>query len=109
MRSFHRDGGMRVDGNHGAVPGYVPNSLSEWADSPQLAEPPLQLSGTAKHWDHRVDEDYYSQPGALFRLLSSEARQRLFDNTARFAHRNDRGNQTAACAQLLPGRSRIRR
>lgn len=83
FHSFQRDGRMRVDGNHGAVPGYVPNSLGEWADSPQLAEPPLPLSGTAKHWDHRADEDYYSQPGALFRLLSSEARQRLFDNTAR--------------------------
>jgi catalase len=83
FHSFHRDGAMRVDGNHGALPGYVPNSLGEWTDSPQLAEPSLPLDGTAKHWDHRVDEDYYSQPGALFRLLSPEERQRLFDNTAR--------------------------
>jgi catalase len=31
-----------------------------------------------------VDEyDYYSQPGNLFRMLSKEEKQRLFDNTAR--------------------------
>ena len=74
---------MRVDGNNGALPGYVPNSLDEWADSPHLAEPPLPLGTTARHWDHRADDDYYSQPRALFRLLSPEERQRLFDNTAR--------------------------
>lgn len=27
--------------------------------------------------------DYYSQPGALFRLLTPEKQQLLFDNTAR--------------------------
>jgi catalase len=83
FHSFHRDGAMRVDGNHGALLGYVPNGPGEWADSPALAEPPLPLSGTAAHWDHRTDTDYYSQPRALFKLLSSEQRQRLFDNTAR--------------------------
>jgi catalase len=30
-----------------------------------------------------VDEDNYSQPRALFKLLSPDERQRLFDNTAR--------------------------
>jgi catalase len=83
FHSFHRDGAMRVDGNNGALPGYVPNSLAEWADSPHLAEPQLPLGTTARHWDHRADDDYYSQPRALFRLLSPEERQRLFDNTAR--------------------------
>ena len=29
------------------------------------------------------DADYFSQPGALFRLMSAEQRQALFDNTAR--------------------------
>jgi catalase len=30
-----------------------------------------------------VDEDYYSQPGMLFRLFDAGQRQRLFDNIAR--------------------------
>jgi catalase len=39
--------------------------------------------GAADHWNHRVDNDYYSQPGALFRLMSASQKQALFDNTAR--------------------------
>jgi catalase len=30
-----------------------------------------------------VDEDYYSQPGALYRLMTPSQQQALFDNTAR--------------------------
>ena len=30
-----------------------------------------------------MDTDYFSQPGALFRLMSGAQRQALFDNTAR--------------------------
>lgn len=83
FHSYHRDGKMRADGNQGATLTYVPNSQNEWADSPQTAEPPLELDGAAAHWDHRLDEDYYSQPGNLFRLMSAAQQQVLFENTAR--------------------------
>ncbi|NPC57883.1 catalase [Caenimonas soli] len=83
FNSYHRDGAMRTDGNLGARIGYVPNSAGEWTDQPDLHEDRSALQGAAGHWDHRVDEDYYSQPGALFRLMSAQERQRLFDNTAR--------------------------
>jgi hypothetical protein len=59
------------------------NGLGEWIDQPQLNEPPLAIDGAAAHWDHRVDEDHYQQPGALFRLMNAAQRQALFDNTAR--------------------------
>ena len=81
--SYHRDGSMRVDGNHGSTLGYEPNSDGQWAEQPSYREPPLALDGAADHWNHRVDEDYYSQPGALFRLMSAEQKQALFENTAR--------------------------
>lgn len=29
VHSYHRDGAMRVDGNHGATLGYEPNSYGE--------------------------------------------------------------------------------
>jgi catalase len=80
---YHRDGGMRVDGNKGRTPSVVPNSRGEWADSPLQSDPPLALHGEAWHWDHREDEDYWSQPRAFFQLLPTDERQRLFDNTAR--------------------------
>ncbi|WP_166363367.1 catalase [Pseudomonas akapageensis] len=83
VHSFHRDGAMRVDGNHGGTLSYVPNSEGEWADQPGWREPPLELSGAADHWDHRLDDDHYEQPGNLFRKMTAQEKQALFDNTAR--------------------------
>jgi catalase len=84
FHSFHRDGAMRVDGNHGGTLGYEPNSYSEWQEQPDFSEPPLELSGAAAHWDHREDDDdYYSQAGDLFRLMNAEQQEALFGNTAR--------------------------
>ena len=89
FHSFHRDGSMRVDGNHGSGAGYVPNSQSEWKDHGMLPSPPLTVGPVATHWDHRVDEDHWAQPGALFRLMCPDERERLFENTARSIHAAD--------------------
>ena len=78
-----RDGAMWVDGNHGGTLGYEPNDQGEWAEQPDYREPPLSLQGAADHRNHREDTDYFSQPGALFRLLNPVQRQVLFENTAR--------------------------
>jgi len=83
FHSYHRDGSMRVDGNHGSTLGYEPNSFGEWQEQPDFKEPPLALEGAADHWDHRTDDDYYSQPGQLFNLMSEAQQQVLFENTAR--------------------------
>jgi catalase len=82
--SFHRDGAMRVDGNYGSTLGYEPNSYGEWQQQPDFAEPPLALEGAADHWDFRKDDDdSYTQPGMLFRLMSAQQKKTLFGNTAR--------------------------
>lgn len=81
--SYHRDGYMRVDGNAGGTLGYEPNSYGEWQQQPDFSEPPLSLEGAADHWNHRTDEDYYTQPRLLFQLLKADEKQRLFENTAR--------------------------
>jgi len=83
FHSFHRDGQMRVDGNHGATLGYEPNSYGEWQEQPEFKEPPLSIEGAADHWNHREDTDYYSQAGNLFRLMNKAQQQVLFENTAR--------------------------
>lgn len=83
FHNYHRDGAMRVDGNHASTIGYEPNSYGEWQEQPDHSEPPLSLEGMADHWNHREDDDYYSQPGKLFRLMSPEEQQVLFENTAR--------------------------
>lgn len=82
--SYHRDGQMRVNGNYGSTLGYEPNSYGEWQEQPEFAEPPLALEGDADHWDFREDDDdYYTQPGKLFHLMSPAQQQVLFENTAR--------------------------
>lgn len=84
VHGYHRDGAMRVDGNEGATLGYEPNSYGEWREQPEFREPPLSLEGAADNWNHREDDsDYYSQPGALFRMMSAEQQKVLFENTAR--------------------------
>jgi catalase len=83
VHTSHRDGAMRVDGNHGATLGYEPNSYGQWQEQPDFREPPLAIEGAADHWNHRVDDDYYSQPRALFQLMTPAQQQVLFENTAR--------------------------
>ncbi|MDR6376171.1 catalase [Paraburkholderia caledonica] len=83
VHSYHRDGLMRVDGNAGGTTPYNPNTKGEWEEQPDFAEPPLSIEGAADHWNHRVDDDYFSQAGALFRLMSPAQQQALFENTAR--------------------------
>jgi catalase len=83
VHSYHRDGAMRVDGNFGGRLGYEPNSYGEWKEQPDYREPPLSVEGAADHWNHREDGDYYSQPRALFQLMTPDKRQVLFENTAR--------------------------
>ncbi len=46
------------------------------------AEPPL-VAGNVDRYDHREDDDYYSQPAALFRIFYAAQRERLFGNIAR--------------------------
>ncbi|HPQ26796.1 MAG: catalase [Chromatiaceae bacterium] len=83
VHSFHRDGQMRVDGNYGSHKAYEPNSLGLWQEDPQAKEPPLALDGAADNWNYREDDDdYYSQPGMLFRIMTPDQQQILFANTA---------------------------
>lgn len=82
FHNYHRDGAMRVDGNSSNGVTYEPNSAGLFQQQPDFSEPPLTLEGAAGHWDHREDEDYYSQPRALFLLLSTEEHQRMFNRIA---------------------------
>ena len=82
FHNYHRDGAMRVDSNSGNGATYEPNSFGVFKEQPNFSEPPLTIEGAADHWNHREDDDYYSQPRALFNLLSAEEHQRMFDRIA---------------------------
>lgn len=84
FHNHHKDGAMRIDGNGGGAVHYEPNSYGKWQEQKQYTEPALDLDGAADHWDFRKDDDdYYSQPGNLFRLMTPGQQQVLFENTAR--------------------------
>ena len=84
VMSNHRDGQGRVDDNYGSRPHYEPNSFGQWQEQPEFKEPALKITGDADFWDFREDDDdYFSQPLALFNLMSDSEKQSLFDNTAR--------------------------
>lgn len=66
-----------------ATTAYEPNSLELWQENPEAKEPPLALSGEAYNWNYREDDDdYYTQPSMLFRLMTPAQQQALFDNIA---------------------------
>lgn len=104
--SYHRDGAMRTDGNLGATPSYWPNSKGEWIDhAPELAAPPITIEGAADHWDHRVEEDHFEQPGNLLRMMDERQRGLLFANTARAlggARSEVKERHIANCARADP-------
>src|ERR1700685_3879277 len=83
FHSYHRDGQMRTEGNLGGTTSYNPNSQGLWDNQPEYADLPLALDGDASHYDHRLEDDHWEQPGKLFRKMSPEQKQLLFDNTAR--------------------------
>jgi catalase len=104
--SYHRDGAMRTDGNLGRTPTYFPNGLNAWIDKPSQQEPILELEGYVDHWDHRVDEDHYEQPGNLFRGMNALQKRMLFENTARQiggAARHIQERHIANCRMADPG------
>ncbi|MGO1372485.1 MAG: catalase, partial [Senegalia sp. (in: firmicutes)] len=81
--SFHRDGQMRVDGNLGGEVHYEPNSYGNWKDHPE-DNLPKEKGGDIYRYDFREDDsDYFTQPGMLFRAMTEDQQQVLFDNTAR--------------------------
>lgn len=81
--AFHRDGQMRVDGNHGSENHYSPNSYGNWKDAPEHIEP-MQAGGAVGTYDYREDDhDYFTQTGMLFAAMTPEQQLVLCENTAR--------------------------
>jgi catalase len=83
VHSYHRDGAMRFDGNQGGAVNYEPNSFHGPVEDHAHIEPPLQVDGAARRYNHREGNDDYTQPGNLFRLMTPEQQQRLIGNLVR--------------------------
>jgi catalase len=82
VHNYHRDGSMRFDGNGGGSVNYEPNSFGGPVENKNLLEPPLALEGDAYNYDHRIDKNYYTQPGDLYRLVPEAEKVRIASNVA---------------------------
>jgi len=80
VHTYNRDGFMRFDGNSGSEVNYEPNSFNGPTEDPAYRERPRTITGSVDRHNHRLDRDYYTQPGNLFRLMPPGARERLIDN-----------------------------
>ncbi|OYQ36080.1 catalase [Flavobacterium cyanobacteriorum] len=83
INNYQRDGIMRVDGNGGSKPNYFPNSFDNIKIDERYKEPAWELESNLADWYDRNAEgenDHYSQPGNLFRLMDEEAKQNTINN-----------------------------
>ncbi|ODB42385.1 catalase [Pseudoalteromonas sp. BMB] len=86
VHHYHKDGAMRFfnnepGGNEDAY--YEPNSMGGPKESPEYKLPAFELEGMSDRYDHRKDNDDFSQPRALYRLFDDAQKQRLYGNIAR--------------------------
>ncbi|MFI7672224.1 catalase [Actinophytocola sp. NPDC049390] len=87
------------------VPGVEPDNVGRWAEQPWYGDPGQVVGSVADHFDFREDDDYFQQPGDLFRLMDEEQRRQLFENTARAikgARRETVERHIANCGQADP-------
>jgi catalase len=80
VHTYNRDGAMRFDGNYGSGTNYEPNSFNGPVEDSAYREHPRAISGSIDRHNHRLDTDYYTQPGNLFRLMNPFERERLIGN-----------------------------
>ena len=79
----HKDGAMRFfPNNPNADAFYEPNSFGGPVERPDVVEPPLKISGDAERYNHRIGNDDFGQPRALFNLFDAGQKKRLFSNIA---------------------------
>lgn len=83
VHHYHKDGAMRFfPNNENADAYYEPNSFNGPVEKPSVKEPPLKISGDADHYNHRIGNDDYAQPRALWMLFDAAQKQRLYNNIA---------------------------
>ncbi|QYJ67442.1 catalase [Flavobacterium litorale] len=84
VNNYQRDGAMRIDGNGGSKPNYFPNSFDDITIDESYKEPAQGLESSIADWYDRNAEnenDHYTQPGNLFRLMTDDAKQNTISNT----------------------------
>lgn len=82
VNNYHRDGAMRFDGNGGSSPNYYPNSFDGIYEDEKAKGQLYELeSNVVAYYDRNEnDDDHYTQPGNLFRLMDEQAKRNTISN-----------------------------
>jgi catalase len=83
VSNYERDGQMRVDGNQGSAPNYFPNSFDDIEADQAYKEPAWDFGSSVGDWYDRNAEgenDHYTQPGNLYRLMDQDQKNDLIKN-----------------------------
>jgi catalase len=78
VHNHQRDGFMSVEGNGGSASNYYPNSFDGIVADKNYKEPEMKLdSNVADTYDrNKNDDDFYTQPGLLFRKVMNDQEKR---------------------------------
>ena len=80
VNTYNLDGSMNFDIKEPTKAFYEPNSFDGAVEDASYLEPDLAVGDIAKRYDHRVGNDDFSQPRALFLLMSNSQKEQLFSN-----------------------------
>lgn len=80
VNTYNFDGSMNFDIKEPTKAFYEPNSFDGAVEDKSYLEPDLAVGDIAKRYDHRVGNDDFSQPRALFLLMSNSQKEQLFSN-----------------------------
>ena len=86
VATYNRDGSMRFDGNLGDLPNYEPNSFGGPKENPKFIEKPYLTTANTNHvgrYDHRENNDDYTQAGNLWRLFDDGEKDRTAETIAK--------------------------
>ena len=80
VNTYNLDGSMNFDIKEPTKAFYEPNSFDGPVEDKSYLEPDLAVGDIAKRYDHRVGNDDFSQPRALFLLMNNSQKEHLFSN-----------------------------
>ncbi|WP_418179884.1 catalase [Aliarcobacter lanthieri] len=80
VNTYNLDGSMNFQVKEPTKAFYEPNSFDGPVEDSSFTEPALTVGDVADRYNHRIGNDDFSQPRALFLLMSENQKEQLFSN-----------------------------
>ncbi|WP_418180899.1 catalase [Aliarcobacter lanthieri] len=80
VNTYNLDGSMNFQVKEPTKAFYEPNSFDGPVEDNSFSEPALAVGDVADRYNHRIGNDDFSQPRALFLLMNENQKEQLFSN-----------------------------